>query len=298
MTTRLNESEPLETALRRLAVESIDTALAALDEREGRDVAIHSVRKECKRSRALLRLFSDAIGDGWQRECHEFRDLSRSISVVRDARVILDVHAAMITQYGNSLDALAIATMRQQLIADIQSGVDAHDATPTNDMLRQRLQSAKLRARRWTIADASERALEQGFVRTYRRGRAAARRARAVPHESNFHELRKRAKDLWYQLELLARRWPDTALRRVAPTRRLTELLGDAHDLVIYREAVERAAVARARETGEILAALADRRCRALEAEAALLTREVFADKPKRFRAALERRDFGHQAAG
>lgn len=296
MTIQARQAEPLEGALRRIAVERIDQALDALEERDGRDVAIHTVRKECKRLRALLRLFAPAIGEGWRRECHFFRDLARSLSAARDAKVVLDVHSALIGRYGSALDPVPAAAIRQQLIADMHEVIEERGETPDSETLRRSLQAARLRARRWTLTDPSESKLERGFVRAYRRGRAAARHVTTVPHESNFHELRKRTKDFWYQLELLARRWPDAALDREAPTHRLAELLGDAHDLVVYRDYVERAASQRAREAGVILAALAERKSRELASEAASLSREVFAEKPKRFAAALGRRKLEQQA--
>ena len=300
MTPRLNDSEPLETALRRMAVESIDTALGALDASDGRDVAIHTVRKEGKRSRALLRLFRFAIGDGARRECRFFRDLGRSLSQARDAKVVLDVHAMLIDRFRSVLDPAVDATVRQQLIASIQSAREAAgaDPTPDSDALRQQLLAARLRARRWTLSGDSDEMLKQGFVRSYRRARKAAQLANAAPHASHYHELRKRAKDFWYQLELVARRWPDSALQRIAPVRRLTELLGNAHDLVVYAEAIEKAAASRMPEAVEMLAAVAVERRRALETEARELGLELFGPKPKRFAAELERREIPQQAAG
>jgi len=302
MVQRLRESESLETGLRRLAVEGIDTALAALDGTDGHDVAIHSVRKQCKKSRALLRLFRFGIGAARRKECRFFRDLGRSLSAVRDGKVALDVHAMLLERYGAMLDPAVGAGVRQQLIADVQAVGSAAEGSglkpPDDDTLRQRLLSARLRARRWKLGADDDRLLRKGLARTYRRGRDAARHAAASGAKEHFHESRKRAKDYWYQLDLVARRWPDAALKRIGPTRKLTEVLGEAHDLEIYCNAIRNAAAARNPEATEILSALAERRARELETESVALAREVFAEKPKRFVAELERPRPLQQAAG
>jgi CHAD domain-containing protein len=300
MTLRLKESEPLQTGLRRLACECIDEALAALDESDGRDAAIHSVRKQCKQARALLHLFRFGLGRERTIESRYFRDIGRSLSVARDSKVALDVHAQLIERYGALIDPAVGAELRQGLIADARSLVlhESNAETTPNDGFRQRLMAVRSRVRSWTLSDEDDRTLRRGLKRAYRRARQAGQRACESGLPGDFHEARKRAKDYWYQLELVARRWPDAALTRVAPTRKLTELLGDAHDLEVYCDAIERAAIGRNPLAVEILSALAERRRRVLEREAVAVMGEVFAGKPRRFAAELQGPELKLRAAG
>jgi hypothetical protein len=46
-----------------------------------------------------------------------------------------------------------------------------------------------------------------------------------APHSENFHEWRKRAKDLWYQVTLLRRLWPDKWTRWSVNWRRSANIL-------------------------------------------------------------------------
>lgn len=51
----------------------------------------------------------------------------------------------------------------------------------------------------------------------------------------NLHELRKRTKDLLYELELLCCVWPEMIGPLVEQAHHLTDLLGDDHDLAVLR---------------------------------------------------------------
>jgi CHAD domain-containing protein len=301
MALRLEESEPLQTGLRRISVETIDAALAALDEPEGRDVAIHTIRKQSKKIRAILRLFRDGLGSRGRKESRVFRDLSRSLSSARDVKVALDVHAMLLDRYGTVLAPSVGVTIRQQLVAGRQArrgGSVSSIQSPNNDALRQSLLAARLRARRWRLVGREDDLLKQGLGRTYRRGRAALRHAVSSGAAGDLHEARKRAKDYWYQLEIVARSWPDVALTRIARAHQLTDKLGEAHDLDIYRDAIRRAASARCPRGVEMLSAIAEQRRRELESEALDLGEDVFQQKPKRFVAELERSQIRQQAAG
>jgi CHAD domain-containing protein len=301
MSLRLRESEPLDTALRRLAMESIDLALASLNGREGRDVAIHTVRKQCKQLRALLRLFRGGLGEVYTVEARFLRDLARSLAAARDAAVALDVHAALIKRFSASIHPAVGAVIRQALIADFHRLVTLPGAQlrkPLDyDVLRAHLLAARGRGRRLVLKSRDEGMLERGLVQSYKKARNAMLHSAETRAARDLHALRKYAKRYWYQLELVAKRWPDLALERTAPVRRLTELLGDLQDMVVYREAIQRVAAERAREAVEILGALAEQRRRAVEHEAVGLAQLVFSERPKQLKTKLRRLDDLDQAS-
>ena len=65
-------------------------------------------------------------------------------------------------------------------------------------------------------------------ARTSRAGRRARRRA--------VHELRKRGKDLWYQVRLLRDAWPAVLDATAEEIHDFTDKLGDHHDLAVLAE--------------------------------------------------------------
>lgn len=289
---RLKPTEPLETGVRRLAIECIDTALQALDEPDGRDEAIHTVRKQCKQARALLRLFHFGLGDTCQRELAFFRDIGRSLSVARDLRVVLDLHDSLIEEFGTALDRSVGAVMRQDLIASYRSIVSGAGtgagSVMDNEELRSRMRTVRSRARRWHLQTGADDVIRRGIVRSYRRARRALRRAETTQLANNFHEARKRAKDFLYQLEILSGRYAHVVSERIDAATRLTDVLGDAHDLEVYRLAIQRAASGRCSDAVELLSLELERRGRVLHARATELGQMMFGAKPAEFAALLE----------
>jgi CHAD domain-containing protein len=302
MSLRLKESEPLEPALRRLALECIDLALAALEGTDGYDAMIHTVRKQTKQLRSLLRLFRSGMGLECVQEQRFFRDLARRVSAARDGAVALDVHRALISEFGSGLDASVGASVRQALIADLQAAMRRSGSSPghhpVHEGLRAQLLAARSRCRHLRLAQTSDRVLERGLSRSYRRARKAIMQAAHSHSADDLHELRKLAKDYFYQLEFVARRWPDLNLRQTARVRTLTQLLGDGQDLVVYCAAISGAASRRCPEAFEILQALAESRRRELNSRALDLALEIFSPKPKQLLAGMGETGSLSRAAG
>src|ERR1700733_10637342 len=69
-----------------------------------------------------------------------------------------------------------------------------------------------------------------------RRGRQAFTRARGTREMEDLHAWRKRVKDLWYHERLLASTCGPTVRGHAKDLDRLSELLGDDHDLAVLRQ--------------------------------------------------------------
>ena len=288
MISPLQAAESLQQNYRRLAVDCIAKAIAALDEPQGRDIAIHTIRKQCKQARALIRLFHASTPAVRRQACRFYRDLGRSLSAARDARVALDVHALLLERFGSVLEPAAVESVREQLESNLRAKRGDADGQPIGgQVLRRQLLAARVSARRAVIAGTDEETLKAAFVRAYRRARRAAQVAADSGQAPDFHEARKCAKDYWYQLEFVARRWQGITPARIAATRRLTELLGAAQDCEAYAAVIAGGRGKRGGPTTELLLALAEHRARTLRQDALLLCGEVFADKPKELAAAI-----------
>lgn len=292
MISRLQDADSLQQNYRRLAVDCIAKAIAALDEPHGRDVAIHTIRKQCKQARALIRLFHASTPSVRREACRFFRDVGRSLSAARDARVALDVHGLLLERYGSVLDPAAVASVREQLEHNLRTKRgDADDQPIGGQVLRRQLLAARVSARRAVIAGTDEKTLKAAFARAYRRARRAAQVAAGSNLARDFHEARKCAKDYWYQLEFVARRWPGITETRTAAARRLTELLGEAQDCEAYAAVIAGGSGKRVSPTTDLLLALAEHRARALRQEALRLCVEVFAERPKELVFAIDQRE-------
>jgi CHAD domain-containing protein len=158
------------------------------------------------------------------------------------------------------------------------------------DAVRAELEEARVRSASWKYDTERFEALRPGLERIYRRGRRSMRAAADEPSDEHLHEWRKRAKDLWHALQILRPAAPKRMRARAKRAHRLSDLLGEDHDLAVLREHVVQADSPVVQEPARTaLLSLIDRRRAALQREALKLGGRLYARRPKRFARSVER---------
>jgi len=150
------------------------------------------------------------------------------------------------------------------------------------------LVAARVRAVGWSLSADGWDALGDGFAATLRAARRAMRDSggKGDPHAS--HEWRKQVKYHWQQMRLLRDVARKPAARRIALAMRLSDRLGDRHDLDLFVETL--AAVRSRNAAADRLAALAQQRIPRLESKARDIGEALFAAKPRKLAARWGRR--------
>ncbi|MGZ5342193.1 MAG: CHAD domain-containing protein [Solirubrobacterales bacterium] len=290
----LHSGEAIGLGIRRIVRGQIDLAIDELGAgvREDPGEAIHACRKSFKRVRATLRLARDGLGDEtYRRENAAIRDLGRELSDVRDSQVLVETLDALRDRHVDELHSGAFGHPRAGLVADhkaaerrIREGAEA--IAPVIAELR----TARLRVAAWDLQRDGLEKLAPGFARIYRRGRRAFRAARKHSSNENFHELRKRTKDLWHAAEILTPAAPKAMKGLADSTHQLSSLLGEDHDLAVLSEHAARHPdrVADKHEAA-LLDTLTHRRRRDVQREAIELASRIFARKPKKVARLIDR---------
>lgn len=289
MAFKFEPAEPLDAGVRRIAAEQIAKALAEIDTGQDRDAVVHSVRKRCKKLRALVRLVRVGLGDAHVDANRELRDFARSLAEFRDGRVMLATHDGLVGHFGDVLDGRALAGVRARL-ARAQPRSDTGDAGRLEARLaevRAGLEALGKRAATWSLAGEATTVLEHGYRRTYKRGRDAFRGA-ADGSAEDFHEWRKRAKYHWHHMQLVAPLASTSLKPRIRSAERLSDLLGDAHDLAVYEDRLDAIAAEGDATAIETLRALAVWRRGHLERRAVELGETLYAPKPRALAALVE----------
>jgi CHAD domain-containing protein len=213
--------------------------------------------------------------------------VGRLISDIRDAEVRLQTVRQLqnITQrhgraHYNNLEAMLILELENFMaaFAEWQS-----QAMPMLESVRRAIDC-------WAIGGLTCKQLRRAIQMTYKCGRDALARAKTDPCPENFHELRREAKMLWYQLRIL-RPVNQVVLKTLADDlNSLGDLLGRAHDLsfLAQRLDAERGPSAWQREGRKLLAVIEVSQSD-LQRGAAELAERFFAERP---------RDFGSRVAG
>ena len=282
----LGDSESPAAGVERIALGRIDHAL---DELRGRGSArfsesVHEARKDLKKLRSVLRLVRGEIGDAaYRRENTRYAEAGRMLSGARDAQVKLETIDALRRRSGRMPTKTNLRAFVQELERERRSLSRAgSNRDATVERAAAKIEAGRDAVREWAPADDGWGLVAGGFGRSYRRGRRWLRDVREDPGAENVHEWRKRVKDHWYHLRVLRQLWPDVVGVRAGQAHRLSELLGDHHDLaVLADDARERREIFRREETLADLLAAAEERQGELLAEALPLGDRLYAEPRK-----------------
>jgi CHAD domain-containing protein len=290
---RLREGERVPDGLRRIACGQLDMSIERLegDTDEELGTAVHETRKSLKRLRATVRLGRDELGDEvYRRENSAFREAGRRLAGARDSQVLLETLDALTDRYPDEAPPARFRRFRSTLVG--QHGAAQrrlHEGAAIAEVLSE-LGAARARVQDWRLEPEGLNALAPGFKRIYRRGRRAYRAARREPSTENLHELRKRAKDLWYGAQIVRPASPKKMKRIARRAHELSNLIGEDHDLAILgQRAVERRDRFADESTVGELAKLVERRRDELQREAMALGRRLFRKKPRKLVRPLEK---------
>lgn len=292
MATELDRSDANAHGVRRVLCDQIDEAIQLLDKRHIGDGDIHSARKALKKARATLRLLRTAIAERvFDRENAALRDVARPLSAARDAKVLLDSLGQLSKRYGGPAKHSVPAAFRRRL---------AHEQARSGSALKHRYSKRaasirSLRTSRQHVVAARLRTdgwqeIGAGLCRVYRAGRKAMKQARKTPAPECLHEWRKQAKYLWHQLQLLEPMSPGPIGALADQMKKLSDYLGDDHDLAVLREKVIAHADQFPAPGGPAaLLALIDRCQDRLRARAFFAGRRIYRDPPATFTQRFER---------
>ena len=294
----LTPGEPLGEGLQRLSLDQLQIAITGFNGPSANaDDAIHSARKATKRLRAILRLVRSEIGTrAYRYENRILRDASRRISVVRDAAVAVETVRLLGTRFEGALPIDVFDDLSERLdrrYLHIRSRI-VDESEAISDVVAT-LGRSRTRFAGWPTGHTEKKvygsairnrysAIAPGLGATYGRGRREMKRAFDAPTASNFHLWRKRVKYLRYQMEILQPLWPEVLGGATASLERLSDCLGDEHDLAdllallaldpnLCPDPVERS----------LFAALAQHRRSELQTSARVMGTRVYAEKPTQF---------------
>jgi CHAD domain-containing protein len=282
--------EPVQQAIIRCATEQLDKAVSELCETAKQDPggAVHAARKAIKKERSLLRLARGAMPQQQRRrENARLREVARRLSDVRDADVMIAAAGELSERFAGQLPASTWEKIQSHLEARRSAERSPGQGWADGPVVEE-LVSVRSGVGDWQLSTGGWQAFGTGLVRSYRRGRQACARARAGGQTDDFHVWRKRVKDLWYHERLLAPTCGATVAGHVAELDRLSDLLGDDHDLAVLRDKLTHESTAVAVDLDAVLK-LIDHRRAELQTEAGHVGRRVYAEKPKAFRHRMRR---------
>jgi CHAD domain-containing protein len=281
MSTGLKTGENLAHGIRRIEKKQIGRIIEQLGEsrpdRQGK--AVHEARKDLKKARAALRLIRVKLdAQDYRKENRNLRKVGQALARRRDAEVLLKTVDKLRAGCHDRITREILAELRPVLL---EQNKELFQRPPIARKAKAKLKSARKQIKSWHLDGLKWSDLSCGNQRTYKQGRKAFHKAERTRAPENLHEWRKRVKDMWYQLRVLQSARPRVIKKCAHKMKRLSEYLGDDHDLTMLKEAVKNAKFAKPQT--RLLDELADSKREALEKAAFELGHRLYAEKPSAF---------------
>jgi len=278
MAYHIRASDPsLTHALRRIAGDQLDRAIASAEADGPLHPRIHDIRKRMKKLRGLLRLVRDGF-DAYQGENRYLRDIARTLAPLRDAAVLVETYDTVTEAEAEAIDRRTTLPLRRALEAARETAAESEDAATRLTAAASSLHAARRGAAEWQVEEKGFDVLAQGIARTYGRARKAMARAAETRDAADMHEWRKRVKYHWYHTRLLSDIWPLKMDAHEEAADDLGSLLGDRHDLEGFTTAITRSDLAE--QPRRALLQAVERRREALDEAAFALGARLLADTP------------------
>jgi CHAD domain-containing protein len=288
---RLERGEGMADGVRRIVAEQLEGAQEQLSGGgdEDFDAAVHDARKRLKKARSALRLVRDDMGQKARRpENKLMREAGRRLSGVRDAQVLLETLELVADRDDPAAPPLEavrpfkerLAARRAEIAADVRDG-DAAAAVAAQ------LDGVLAGSAEWSLRDESFDAAEKGLRRIHRRGRRTMAAALESGRDDDWHEWRKRAKDLWYALRILKPVAPGQLGGPTNEADALSDVLGDHNDVAVLEAALDEHAGELEPTHVELLRGAIDRRRQKLRLAALPLGRRLYGERSRSFASRL-----------
>jgi CHAD domain-containing protein len=284
MAFRLKLREPLPEGLKRVFCEQIDSALRMCEKpARQRGVTVHEVRKHLKKLRAAMRLAVGEVG----KNCHECEDrcvrkIGRLVSDLRDSQVRLQTFVELRDQTAKKPEQQLFPRTEELLLLERESFSAAFAGWQTQAI--PQLERVKARLMDWPLEGLTWKQICGAVAKIYKRGQRGLAKTIADTVPENFHEWRKRVKDIWYQLRILQPLSRVVLEEMAHDAEVLGEMLGREHDLDFLLARLEKESGDEAL-TGELsqLQKLIGKRCKRLRRDALELGRRFYAEPAKAF---------------
>ncbi|WOD40220.1 CHAD domain-containing protein [Nodosilinea sp. E11] len=289
MAYRFVADSTVEANVQRVFSEQLGKAVEQLSEnfQKQPEQAVHNARKCLKKSRSLLRLVRKSIDKSiYQQESQRLRDVGRSLAPARDSAVYPATLSTLLDTYGLTLDVNSFSTLKTGLVDLYNVQLDnLSDREQFIAAVMTDLEASQTNLSQVALKQTGWKAVAKNLRHIYSQGQQNFDQAYNDGDDDDFHNWRKRVKDLWYCTCLLQSLWPPIMKAFESELHELADLLGDDHDIAALRQFLTH----HAKEVGvkdvhmQVLVPLMGHRQTKLHRRAKTLGQKLYGETPKAF---------------
>lgn len=239
MEYRYRIGQDTEQEIKRIVKGRYDASSQAFrDPKTNTDNAIHQMRKNMKKARAAFRLVRPTIGnERYHQENEKARDIARLGADLRESTVRIETLDKLKERFEKEIDDDIYFDLRKKLDQQHENLIKEQIMLKNIlDPILRNLYAAGGKLETLFCQQNGFDAFRKGLKKVYKRGLKAKNRAQEEASFENHHEWRKRVKYLWYQLRILKNIWPKGLDGYIKELHKLSDYLGDDHDLLDLKD--------------------------------------------------------------
>jgi CHAD domain-containing protein len=217
------------------------------------------------------------------------RDAGRKLSELRDMQVLADT-VDQLKEKEELPSAAKPALERMRGIILRRKEELFRQAEQQNELpgVVEKLREIRTAISAWPLERITHETLMSAFEESMQRGQLAFAAALKNQQDEDFHNWRKRTKDVRYQLEFLHKMWTDVLSGYAANAKQLEQALGKDHDLAVLRGMIPRKTSQEKKDAALLAAVIRDER-KVLRKEAESTGQLLYGESPKLWAERLER---------
>ena len=205
------------------------------------DGLTHEIRQRLKRLRAVIRLLREPLGKRrYRMEDSVIRAAGRALGPLREGQAALTTLDGLQRRFFPGKPSAALLTAREKLATQAQQCASALVGSAVLATQISALEGLSARLAEWPVEGFGWKEMRRAIECSYRCAKEHWERAHDASDADCLHCWRKRANDLWQYLRMLRRICPDLAGELAREYEVLGAFLGDYHDVVVLRAALEK----------------------------------------------------------
>ncbi|MCD6258229.1 MAG: CHAD domain-containing protein, partial [Helicobacteraceae bacterium] len=234
----INLKKNVEKQSQKVALSQLKKSIEEIEDNSlSMDKKIHQLRKRCKKMRGLLRIIRPQlqISGVYDAQNQYFKETAKQFSAIRDKRMLEETFKKIVLKY--NLDE----NRYMQIVQSIESMKVQSEISVQNyfALYRAEFEENRKNIEQYRLKEKSSRALDKGIKKGYKKASKLKKKAYKTQSDKDFHAWRKWVKYHWYHMRLIKKNEECVLGPRVKVSGILADILGDEHDLSVFKRFIE-----------------------------------------------------------
>lgn len=238
MSYSINVKKNVEKQSQKVALSQLKKSIEEIEDNSlCMDKKIHQLRKRCKKMRGFLRIIRPQlqISGIYDAQNQYFKEIAKQFSAIRDQKMLKETFKKIVFKY--SLDERRYVQILQSIEAmKVQDAISVQNHFA---LYRAEFEENRKNIQQYRLKEKGSKALDKGIKKGYKKASKLKKKAYKTQSDKDFHQWRKWVKYHWYHMRLIKKNEECALDLRVKLLGNLADILGEEHDLSIFKSFIQ-----------------------------------------------------------